>query len=101
MIIAQKYFCVKSAARFVRTLTTLMGTRVDIISYFCYLEAERFIQADVGTQKDQLLLTNFFAQTNRFQSPGLESFGLIVLEAEFLRSSNRAEIKILLCKSTL
>ena len=74
--------------------------RVGAISYFRDFEAHLFIQA-VGTHKDQLLLTNFFAQTDRFRSPGLGSFGLIVLEAEFLRSSNQAEIKILLCKLTL
>ena len=65
----------------------LIYTRVGAISYFRDFEAHLFIQA-VGTHKDQLLLTNFFAQTDRFRSPGLGSFGLIVLEAEFLRSAN-------------
>ena len=37
----------------------------------------------------------------RHLAPGLQSFGLAVLEADFLRSEFWLEIKILLCKSTL
>ena len=41
------------------------------------------------------------ARPTRRISQSLQSFGLTVLEAEKWRSSNQAEIKILLCKSTL
>ena len=43
--------------------------------------------------------TNFQPnRTNLSQSPGLQSFGLAVLEADFLRSANQVEIENLLTK---